>query len=140
MSEYVDVEHDVVPGGNRSGSRSCCRVGATGPISRSCTSPSAFYATAAGGSARCGGSRRTSSRTPPPRGRVRSSQLLVGTADDIGGWDSELTEDLPADVLEVAGADHLLEIPGHAVASAALLGELMDAVDDWIGETDLIAD
>lgn len=73
--------------------------------------------------------------------RNEAEQLLVGgTADDIGGWDSELTEDLPADVLEVAGADHLLEIPGHAVASAALLGELMDAVDDWIGETDLIAD
>lgn len=73
--------------------------------------------------------------------RNEAEQLLVGgTADDIAGWDSELTDDLPADVLEIAGADHLLEIPGHAVASAALLGELMDAVDDWVGEADLVAD
>jgi len=69
----------------------------------------------------------------------QAEQLLVGgTVDTLAGWDPELTESLPADVVEVAGADHALEIPGDAVASAAALGDVMAAIDGWMDETRLV--
>jgi len=64
--------------------------------------------------------------------RAAAPTLVVGgTADAL--WDGEVARTLDAvKVLELDGADHSLEIPGDAAASARLLGEVAETIDGFL--------
>ena len=63
--------------------------------------------------------------------RATSPFLLVGgTGDRL--WDSGLARELTPYVLEIAGADHGMYVPGRLAASAAILGEVATAVEDFL--------
>jgi hypothetical protein len=65
--------------------------------------------------------------------RATSPFLLVGgTGDRL--WDSGLARELTPYVLEIAGADHGMYVPGRLAASAAVLGEVATAVEDFLDE------
>jgi pimeloyl-ACP methyl ester carboxylesterase len=56
--------------------------------------------------------------------------LVGGTADRF--WDGEAARSLPAEVVEVDGADHGMFVPGRLAASAAVLGQVSTAVEDFL--------
>jgi predicted alpha/beta-hydrolase family hydrolase len=59
--------------------------------------------------------------------------LVGGTAD--GFWDGQAARSLPAEVVEVVevdGADHRMFVPGRLGASAAVLGQVITAVEDFL--------
>jgi len=56
--------------------------------------------------------------------------LVGGTADRF--WDGEAARSLAADVVEVDGADHGMFMPGRLAASAAVLGQVITAVEDFL--------
>jgi hypothetical protein len=56
--------------------------------------------------------------------------LIGGTADPL--WDSTLAHVLTPYVLEVPGADHGMYLPGRLAASAAVLGRVATAVEDFL--------
>jgi hypothetical protein len=56
--------------------------------------------------------------------------LVGGTADQL--WDGQAARSLPADVVEVDGADHGMFMPGRLAASAAVLGQVITAVEDFL--------
>jgi len=57
--------------------------------------------------------------------------LLVGsTADRF--WDGQTTRCLPADVVEIGGADHGKFVRGRLAASAAVIGQVITAVEDFL--------
>jgi pimeloyl-ACP methyl ester carboxylesterase len=58
--------------------------------------------------------------------------LVGGTADQL--WDSGLARELTQYVLEVEGADHGMYVPGPLAASAAVLGQVATAVEDFLDE------
>jgi len=58
--------------------------------------------------------------------------LVGGTADGL--WNSTLARELTPYVLEVPGADHGMYVPGRLAASAAVLGQVATAVEDFLDE------
>lgn len=65
--------------------------------------------------------------------RATAPFLLVGgTADSL--WDSALARELTPYVLEVEGADHGMYVPGRLAASAAVLGQVATAVEDFLDQ------
>jgi pimeloyl-ACP methyl ester carboxylesterase len=56
--------------------------------------------------------------------------LVGGTADQF--WDGQTARSLPADVVEIDGADHGMFVPGRLAASAAVLGQVITAVEDFL--------
>jgi pimeloyl-ACP methyl ester carboxylesterase len=56
--------------------------------------------------------------------------LVGGTADRF--WDGQAARSLPADVVEIDGADHGMLVPGRLAASAAVLGQVITAVEDFL--------
>jgi hypothetical protein len=64
--------------------------------------------------------------------RPAGPRLLVGgSADQF--WDGQVARSLAdADVLEIDGADHGMFVPGPLAASAAALGQVSTAVEDFL--------
>jgi hypothetical protein len=58
--------------------------------------------------------------------------LVGGTADQL--WDPTLARELTPYVLEVEGADHGMYVPGRLAASAAVLGQVATAVEDFLDD------
>jgi hypothetical protein len=58
--------------------------------------------------------------------------LVGGTADQF--WDGPVAHSLPAEVVEVDGADHGMFVPGRLDASATVLGQVITAVEDFLDE------
>ena len=56
--------------------------------------------------------------------------LVGGTADQF--WDGHAARSLPAEVVEIDGADHGMFVPGRLGASAAVLGQVITAVEDFL--------
>src|ERR1700677_1184959 len=56
--------------------------------------------------------------------------LVGGTADQF--WDGQAARSLPAEVVEIDGADHGMFVPGRLAASAAVLGQVSTAVEDFL--------
>jgi hypothetical protein len=56
--------------------------------------------------------------------------LVGGTADRF--WDGRAARSLPAEVVEIDGADHAMFVPGRLTASAAALGQVITAVEDFL--------
>ncbi|GAA3060218.1 hypothetical protein Aglo01_55340 [Actinokineospora globicatena] len=56
--------------------------------------------------------------------------LVGGTADRF--WDGELARSLSPHVLEVDGADHSMLVPGPMARSAAVLGQVCTAVEEFL--------
>lgn len=57
--------------------------------------------------------------------------LLVGGTEDRH-WDGALAAELSPHVLEVQGADHGMHVPGPLAESAAVLGRVATAVEDFL--------
>jgi hypothetical protein len=65
--------------------------------------------------------------------RATAPALLVGgTADRF--WDGRLAEELSPHVLEVDGADHGMYVPGPLANSAAVLGQVVTAVENFLDD------
>jgi pimeloyl-ACP methyl ester carboxylesterase len=56
--------------------------------------------------------------------------VIGGTADQF--WDGRAARSLPAEVIEIDGADHNMFLPGRLAASAAALGKVITAVEDFL--------
>ena len=56
--------------------------------------------------------------------------LVGGTADPY--WDGQTARSLTADVVEIEGADHAMVVPGRLANSAAALGQVITAVEDFL--------
>ena len=56
--------------------------------------------------------------------------LVGGTADRF--WDGQVARSLPAEVVEIDGADHGMFVPGRLSASAAVLGQVTTAIEDFL--------
>jgi predicted alpha/beta-hydrolase family hydrolase len=56
--------------------------------------------------------------------------LIGGTADQF--WDGQAARSLPAEVVEIDGADHGMFVPGPLAASAVALGQVITAVEDFL--------
>ena len=56
--------------------------------------------------------------------------LVGGTADRY--WDAQTARSLGADVVEIDGADHAMVVPGRLAESAAALGQVITAVEDFL--------
>jgi hypothetical protein len=56
--------------------------------------------------------------------------LAGGTADRF--WDGRVARSVTADVVEIDGADHGMFVPGALGASAAVLGRVITAVEDFL--------
>lgn len=66
--------------------------------------------------------------------RATAPFLLVGgTADK--SWDGRLARDLSRHVLEIDEADHGLFVPGPLARSAAVLGQVVTAVEQFLDES-----
>lgn len=70
-------------------------------------------------------------RLAPAIGRADPPPLLVGGTQDRY-WDGAAARRLSPFVLEIEGADHDLCLPGPVSASAHALGQVMDAVEDYL--------
>ena len=55
--------------------------------------------------------------------------LVGGTADPY--WDGLTARSLTADMVEIDGADHAMVVPGRLTESAAALGRVISAVEDF---------
>jgi pimeloyl-ACP methyl ester carboxylesterase len=60
--------------------------------------------------------------------------LLVGGTGDPSSWDGRLARKLSPHVLEIDGADHGLYVPGPLAASAAVLGLVVTAVEQFLDQ------
>jgi pimeloyl-ACP methyl ester carboxylesterase len=58
--------------------------------------------------------------------------LIGGTADP--SWDGDLARSLTPHVFEAEGADHGLYVPGPLAGSAAVLGRMVTAVEQFLDE------
>jgi hypothetical protein len=56
--------------------------------------------------------------------------LIGGTADPM--WDGALARRLSPHVLEVAGANHGMEVPGPVTATIAVLGRMVAAMEQFL--------
>jgi pimeloyl-ACP methyl ester carboxylesterase len=66
-------------------------------------------------------------------GRATAPVLLAGgTADPY--WDAAVARSVTPHVVEVTGADHGLLVPGQLAASAAVLGQVMTAVEEFLDQ------
>jgi hypothetical protein len=63
--------------------------------------------------------------------RATAPFLLVG-GTAVKFWDSRAARALSPDVLEIPGADHGMFVPGPLVGSAAVLGEVVTAVEYFL--------
>jgi hypothetical protein len=59
------------------------------------------------------------------------NELTAGTGADPY-WDGRTARSLTADVVEIDGADHAMVVPGRLMESAAALGEVITAVEDFL--------
>lgn len=66
--------------------------------------------------------------------RATAPALLVGGTAD-GYWDGRLARELSPHVLEIEGADHGMYVPGPLANSAAVLGRVVTAVEDFLDGT-----
>lgn len=57
-------------------------------------------------------------------------QLLIGGSADSGRWDPDVAASLPADVLEIPGADHGLNVP-DPVRTAQIHVDVVRGIDRW---------
>lgn len=65
--------------------------------------------------------------------RATAPCLLVGgTADDY--WDGDVAKSISPHVVEVADADHGMFVPGPLAASAAVLGDVVTAVERFLDD------
>lgn len=58
--------------------------------------------------------------------------LVGGTADPA--WDGQAARRLSGLTLEIPGADHAMYVPGPVAASAAVLGQVTNAVEHFLDE------
>ncbi len=58
--------------------------------------------------------------------------VIGGTADPW--WDGAVARSVTSHVVEIDGADHSMLVPGPASVSAAILGQVMDAVELFLDE------
>ena len=58
--------------------------------------------------------------------------LAGGTADQY--WDGQAARSITPHVVEINGADHGLFVPGRLSASAAVLGQVITAVEDFLDD------
>jgi pimeloyl-ACP methyl ester carboxylesterase len=58
--------------------------------------------------------------------------LIGGTADEW--WDGDAARSLTPHVVEIEGADHGMFVPGPLAASAAVLGEVITAVERFLDD------
>lgn len=58
--------------------------------------------------------------------------LVGGTADSL--WDPDLARDLSPHLLEIDGANHGMYVPGPLAASAAVLGQVATAVEEFLDQ------
>ena len=56
--------------------------------------------------------------------------LVGGTGDQL--WDGQIARSVTPDVVEIDGADHRMFVPGPLAASAAALGQIITAVEDFL--------
>lgn len=56
--------------------------------------------------------------------------LVGGTADKL--WDGQTARSITPDIVEVDGADHGMFVPGKLADSAAVLGQVITAVEDFL--------
>jgi hypothetical protein len=63
--------------------------------------------------------------------RATGQCLLVGGTGDQY-WDAQTARSLTADVVEIDGADHAMVVPGRLAQSAAALGQVITAVEDFL--------
>lgn len=66
--------------------------------------------------------------------RATAPFLLVGGTADAHHWDGALARELTPHVLEVAGADHGMRVPGPLAASATVLGVVATAVEQFLDD------
>ena len=67
-------------------------------------------------------------------GRATGPFLLVGgTADPY--WDGDVARSLAGDMVEIDGADHSMFMPGRLSATAAVLGQVLTAVEEFLDHT-----
>ncbi len=59
--------------------------------------------------------------------------LIGGTADEY--WDGQVARSVTTEVIEIDGADHGMFVPGPLAASAAVLGQVITAVEDFLDHT-----
>jgi hypothetical protein len=59
--------------------------------------------------------------------------LVGGTADKL--WDGQIALSITPDIVEIDGADHGMFVPGRLAASAAALGQVITAVEDFLDRT-----
>lgn len=63
--------------------------------------------------------------------RATAPSLLVGgTADQL--WDAQIARSITGRLVEITGADHGMFLPGPLAASAAALGQVITAVEDFL--------
>jgi hypothetical protein len=67
------------------------------------------------------------------RGAAAPCQLIGGTADHF--WDGQVARSVTTEVIEIDGADHGMFVPGRMAASAAVLGQVITAVEDFLDHT-----
>ncbi|HEY6739308.1 MAG TPA: alpha/beta hydrolase, partial [Actinopolymorphaceae bacterium] len=67
--------------------------------------------------------------------RTTAPRLLVGGTDDPS-WESETAKRSGADVLEIPGAHHGLEIAGDPIRSVEVLGRITEAMDRFVEAAD----
>jgi pimeloyl-ACP methyl ester carboxylesterase len=66
--------------------------------------------------------------------RATAPFLLVGGTSDPY-WDGRVARSVTAAVVEIDGADHSMLVPGRLSASAAVLGQVMTVVEDFLDRT-----
>jgi hypothetical protein len=47
-------------------------------------------------------------------------------------WDGQVARSITAQVVEITGADHRMFVPGPLAGSAAALGQVITAVEDFL--------
>jgi pimeloyl-ACP methyl ester carboxylesterase len=74
----------------------------------------------------------TDERTLAALRRTSAPCLLVGGTADKHWWDGAAARSVTPHVVEIDGADHAMIVPGPLSASAAVLGQVMDAVEAFL--------
>jgi pimeloyl-ACP methyl ester carboxylesterase len=66
--------------------------------------------------------------------RATAPFLLIGGTADEAHWDGALARELTPYVLEIPDANHGLYVPGPLAASAAVLGVMATAVEQFLDD------
>jgi predicted alpha/beta-hydrolase family hydrolase len=64
------------------------------------------------------------------RGTTAPCLLIGGTADPF--WNGQTARSIAAEIVEIEGADHAMIVPGRLAESAAALGRIITAVEDFL--------